>query len=59
MVSKATLEKIIKSKTVQAASKNVAVNNNIADVKGEGKNKQTIEINSSPVERRKTRSMGR
>ena len=61
MVSKATLEKIMKSKTVQAAvaSKNIALNNNIADVKGEGKSKQSIEVKSSPVERRKTRSMGR
>ena len=61
MVSKATLEKIMKSKTVQAAvaTKSLAVNNNIADLKGEGKSKQSIEYKSSPVERRKTRSMGR
>ena len=61
MVSKATLEKIMKSKTVQAAvaNKSVAVNNNIADAKGEGKDSQSIKVKSSPVERRKTRSMGR
>jgi len=61
MVSKATLEKIMKSKTVQAAvaSKATADNNNTEDVKGEDNTKQSIKINSSPVERRKTRSMGR
>merc|ERR1712179_797004 len=61
MVSKATLEKIMKSKSVQAAVANKATadNNNTADVKGEDNTKQSIEVKSSPVERRKTRSMGR
>ena len=61
MVSKAALEKIMKSKSVQAAvaNKKGALDNNNGEVKRDDRSKQSSEIESSPVERRKTRSMGR
>ena len=62
MVSKAALEKIMKSKSVQTAvaNKRAAVeNNNTEEVKNNDKSKQSSKVESSPVERRKTRSVGR
>ena len=59
-VSKAALEKIMKSKSVQAAvaNKRVAVDNNNAEVKSNDNIKQLSKVESPPVEKRKTRSMG-
>ena len=60
MVSKAALEKIMKSKSVQTAVANmkVAVDNNNTEVKSDDKIKQSSKIESPPVEKRRTRSMG-
>ena len=60
MVSKAALEKIMKSKSVQAAvaNKTVAVDNNNTEVKSDDKIKQSSEVESHPVEKRRIRSMG-
>ena len=60
MVSKAALEKIMKSKSVQAAvaNKTVAVDNNNTEVKSDDKIKHSSEVESHPVEKRRIRSMG-
>ena len=59
-VSKAALEKIMKSKSAQAAvaNKKGALDNNNGEVKKDDRSKQSSEIESSPGERRNTRRMG-